>query len=103
MNRHYRGHVIAIGVFLFALGLNGQEFRATITGRVTDPSSAAVPNAKVTAVLLSTGAKSETTSGADGLFTIPFLAPGTYRVEAQATGFKRYSRTNLEASAGERV
>jgi hypothetical protein len=82
--------------------LVAQEFRATITGRVTDAQNSAVPGARITVTLLSTGARSETTTGADGLYTIPFLTPGTYRVEAEAQGFKRNSRDNFEAPTGER-
>jgi hypothetical protein len=80
-----------------------QEFRATITGRVVDGQGAVVPNTKITAVLINTGAKSETVSGADGGFTIPFLAPGAYHLEVHAPGFKRYIRDGLEVNAGERV
>lgn len=80
-----------------------QEFRGTITGRVVDGQSAAVPNAKIIAVLVATGAQSVTNSGPDGQFTIPFLAPGSYRVEADAAGFKKYVRENLGVSAGERI
>ena len=85
-----------------ACALFGQEFRATITGRVTDAQNAAVPGVKVVATLLTTGAKSETATGPDGLYTIPFLTPGAYRVEAEAPGFKRYLR-EIDAPAGERV
>src|SRR5712692_9754345 len=80
-----------------------QEFRATITGRVVDAQGAVVPNTKITATLISTGAKSETVSGADGGYTIPFLTPGAYRLEAQVAGFKRYVREGLDVSTGERV
>ena len=81
----------------------GQEFRGTITGRVTDAQSASVPNAKVAVTLLATGARSQTTTGTDGLYTIPFLAPGSYKLETEASGFKRYVRDGVEVSAGERV
>src|SRR6185369_15359485 len=49
------------------------------------------------------GGKSQTTTGTDGLYTIPFLAPGTYRMEVEASGFKRYVRDGLDVAAGERV
>ncbi|HYL74203.1 MAG TPA: TonB-dependent receptor [Bryobacteraceae bacterium] len=80
-----------------------QEFRATITGRVVDSQGAVIPGVNITATLVTTGAKSETTTGADGLFTIPFLTPGTYRMEARRDGFKRYVRDGLAVSTGERV
>jgi hypothetical protein len=60
--------------------LYAQEFRGTVTGRVVDTQSAAIPNAKIVATLVATGAQSVTNTGLDGQFTIPFLSPGTYRV-----------------------
>jgi Carboxypeptidase regulatory-like domain/TonB dependent receptor len=100
MPRRYLPYCLAL---CLAQALFGQEFRATITGRITDAQSSAVPGAKVIATLLATGAKSETTTGTDGLYTIPFLTPGAYRVEAEAQGFKRYVRENFEAATGERA
>ena len=92
-----------LGVCLFTCAiLSAQEFRGTITGRITDAQSAAIPNAKVTAILVSTGAQSSTVSGIDGLYTVPFLSPGSYRVECEAPGFKRYVQSGFEVKAGER-
>ena len=88
---------------LLAISGYAQEFRGTITGRVTDAQQASVPNAKITVTLLATGGRSQTTTGTDGLYTIPFLAPGAYKLEAEGSGFKRYVRDNLEVSAGERL
>ena len=89
--------------FLVCAAAWAQEFRGTITGRVVDAQGAVIPNVKITATLVSTGAKSDTTSGVDGLYTIPFLSPGAYRLEAQVTGFKRYVRDAVEVSTGERL
>src|SRR5437016_6715878 len=88
---------------LFSLSAIAQEFRGTLTGRVTDAQQASVPNAKIQVTLLATGSRSQTTSGTDGLYTIPFLAPGTYKMEVEASGFKRYVRDGLDVAAGERV
>ncbi len=57
---------------------------------------------RISVTLVSTGSRSNTTTGPDGLYTIPFLAPGAYRVEAEAQGFKKYVREGVELSAGER-
>ena len=82
--------------------LSAQEFRGTIIGRVTDPQGAVVPHAKVTVTLVTTGARSETESTAEGQFTLPFLAPGEYKVDIQAAGFKRYVRSDITLGAGEK-
>src|SRR5262249_47346495 len=86
-----------------ALFGNAQEYRATLTGRVTDAQGAVIPNARLTVVSESTGAKSETISGTDGVYTVPFLPPGQYSVTAEGPGFKRYVREGLQLSTGERV
>jgi Carboxypeptidase regulatory-like domain/TonB dependent receptor len=65
----------------------GQAEQGTITGRIHDESGAVVPNAKVTAREVSTQTVSSTVSNGDGYYTIPYLAPGTYDVTTEATGF----------------
>jgi hypothetical protein len=92
-----------VSTLILLPGLYAQEFRGTVTGRVTDAQSAAVPSARIVAVLVATGAHSATTSGPDGQFTIPFLSPGIYRLEAEVSGFKKYIRENLQVDAGDRV
>ncbi len=82
---------------------SAQEFRATISGRVIDPQDAAIAGVKVIATQIGTEAKFETTSAADGGYTLPFLAPGAYRLTAEFTGFKRYVRDNLAVGANERL
>jgi hypothetical protein len=61
-----------------------------------------VPNAKVAVTLVARGAL-QTTTGTGGQYTIPFLAPGTYGLEAEAAGFKHYVRDGIEVSAGDGV
>ncbi len=90
---------------LFALSSNAQVVTATLTGTVTDSSGAVVPEATVTAVETATGVSRTTTTSAEGVFTMPFLPPGTYRVEIQKTGFKTFTEGNvgLEVSSVGRV
>lgn len=73
--------------FLLTPALFGQEFRGTITGRVIDAQGAGIPGARIVAILTSTGGQSVTNTGGDGLYTIPFLTPGAYKIEAEASGF----------------
>lgn len=60
---------------LFPVLIHAQEFRATITGRVTDASGGGVPDAKITAVNSKTNETAAATTGADGDYTIPLLKP----------------------------
>lgn len=90
-------------VFVFALTASGQEFRSSISGRVTDPQDAVIPSARVFATNVETRARYETVTGASGQYTLPFLPPGAYRIEAEAAGFKRYQRESIRVSTNERL
>jgi len=83
--------------------LSAQEFRGTLMGRVTDPSGLGVPNAKIAATKTDTNTRSETVTGIDGNYTLPFLAPGPYEVTADAPGFKKYVRSGIEIGTNERI
>ncbi len=90
-------------LLLLAAACTAQEFRATISGRVTDAQESVVPSVRISVVQIGTEAKFETVSDHEGLYTIPFLKPGTYRLAAEANGFKRYVRDGLAAGANERL
>jgi Carboxypeptidase regulatory-like domain len=83
--------------------LCAQQFRGTITGVLRDAQSAVIPNARVTATQSETGAVSQTVTSPTGQFNLPFLAPGTYSITIEATGFKRYVRDGLLVSANDPV
>ncbi len=78
-----------------------QEFRATVTGRVLDPSSAAVPNAIVQVKNVATNELASATTDASGNYTVPFLKPGTYAISAEAPGFKKVTHENLLLNVGQ--
>ncbi len=88
---------------MMAAGLCAQEFRSTLLGHVTDPSGLGVPSAKVAVMKLDTNARSETVTGPDGNYTVPFLPPGAYQVTVEANGFKKYDRSRFEIGANERI
>src|SRR5258708_898960 len=90
-------------LLLIAVSLSAQEFRGTLTGTVSDATGAGVPNAKIIAVKTDTNTRSETVSGADGNYTLPFLAPGPYEVRAEAPGFKSYRHAGIQIGTNERV
>ncbi|MBS1826820.1 MAG: TonB-dependent receptor [Acidobacteria bacterium] len=69
-----------------------------LVGNVTDSSSAAVPNAKVTIVHVATGTTRETATNEMGTYRFPTIAPGTYELTVQANGFRTFSRTGIEVA-----
>ena len=73
----------------------------TIHGSVSDPSSAAVADAKVTAVLEERGATRVVTTDHQGAYVFPLLPIGTYTVRVEASGFKISSQSGIELSAND--
>jgi len=59
-----------------------------ITGQVTDPTGATVPDTSVTVTNIETGVATRTATNADGYYTAPFLTPGDYRISVSKSGFK---------------
>lgn len=81
--------VILFLATLFSLPGRAQEFRATITGVVTDSSKAVIPGADVTVRNLDTNEVITVKTNAAGVYTVPFLHPGhKLEVSASASGFK---------------
>src|SRR5437879_13711456 len=68
-----------------------QNYMATLTGTVADPSSALVPNAKIVAINEATKLEYVTASNDVGVYSIPFLPVGEYVVRVEASGFKARS------------
>ena len=59
-----------------------------LTGTVTDPTGAVVPNVTVTLTSADTNQARTANTGADGTYKFGLLPPGTYRVRFAAPGFK---------------
>jgi hypothetical protein len=91
------------GLLLIVLSslLGAQEFRATVTGHVTDTSGAAMPKVAVQITSLGTNESAVAISNGQGVYTLPFLKPGTYRLSAEAAGFKKYIRDNIVLNVGD--
>jgi hypothetical protein len=64
-------------------------------GTVTDPSGAALPNAKVRATNDATNVQTSALTGPAGNYTILFLNAGKYSLSVEASGFRRFVRENL--------
>jgi len=79
----------------------GQEFRATLSGRVTDPTGAVVVKATVTAVEVDSKTTYTAKTTNDGTYYIPYVLPGTYTVSVTAKGFKTAVQDNVRMFAAQ--
>jgi hypothetical protein len=88
---------------LTATGAAAQDFRGAITGRVTDRSGGVLPGVTLTATNVATNVASATLSNGEGIYTIPYLTPGAYRVAAELSGFRKVVREGVEVRIGDRL
>src|SRR6516165_6604346 len=69
---------------------------ATLTGRVTDPSGAVIAGVKVEATNVETDVSFPGETNANGLYNIPNLPPGTYRIIVQKFAFQTIVKPDVE-------
>jgi hypothetical protein len=86
---------IAILSIMEPASLSAQATSGDLTGTISDPSGAVVPNASVSAVNEATGIKTAATSGSDGGYRFNNLPVGVYTLTASATGFAVASVKNV--------
>ena len=82
----------------FAQSSNGQ-----ITGLVTDSSGAAVEGASISATNNATGVAYNTTSNGSGVYVLPQLVPGPYKVSLTKQGFATVERPELIVRTGDHL
>jgi hypothetical protein len=87
-----------IGMILLALlsvSIAAAQENAELTGTVTDPTGAVIPNAKITITNTATGETRTATSNGAGLFDFSGLNHGVYTLKAEAAGFSSFQRANI--------
>lgn len=93
---------VAVSLVVSSVALFAQTDRSTITGTITDPAGAVVPNAGIEVRNPATGALFSIGSSTTGNFTVSVPA-GTYELNVTVTGFKKYVRTGIEVPAATTV
>src|ERR1700723_1755407 len=78
-----------------ATRLRGQTGTATLSGTIMDPSGKVVPDAEVTITNVDTAVARVTKTNADGIYVLPALQPGHYRVIVTKPGFKQVALTDV--------
>jgi hypothetical protein len=78
---------------------SAQTTFGSITGVVTDQSGASVPDAQITVVNQETGFTRRQTSAATGVYSVPNVVPGTYRVRVERPGFSPQEKQGVVLDA----
>jgi hypothetical protein len=79
----------------------GQTGTSSITGTIVDATGAAIPSAGITLSNEASGARIETRTNEAGLYTFGSLPPGSYSLEANASGFTGVRRNQVVLAVGQ--
>jgi len=101
MKKSVLAAVVTIGLLcgVYVPGAHGQAVFGSILGTVTDPSGAAVANAKVTVLDQRKGTTEHTTTNDSGNYSVTHLIPDIYTVQIEGTGFKRLEFKDIDVAA----
>lgn len=100
------------GLFAIVLGLlpaspaafaQGVGASADLTGTVTDPTGADVPNAKVTVLDTAKGMERSVVTDEHGFYRLAGLAPASYKVSVEHAGFQTEVVSSLTLNVGQTI
>ncbi|HEY7181783.1 MAG TPA: carboxypeptidase-like regulatory domain-containing protein, partial [Blastocatellia bacterium] len=94
---------ITLFLFLAAAPVVAQEFRGSLTGRITDSAGAALVGAGVSVKNVETNVVNVTTANEDGVYNFPLLQPGKYQLTVTRQGFKAAQRENIELRVADKL
>jgi hypothetical protein len=96
------GILLAVAVLLaLPQGLRAQAGTAMLSGVVTDPSGAGIPNATVVLQSADQHASRQTVTQSTGAYVIPAILPGDYQLRVSSNGFQSQRLTNITLLAGQ--
>ena len=87
--------IVALALLLAAPFASAQSTGGRIRGTVSDPSAAAVAAAKVTLINEATNAMRDAETGANGEYVFIEVPVGTYEIDVNQQGFKKYVRKGV--------
>jgi iron complex outermembrane receptor protein len=88
-------------IFTFTAALSGQTAGAKLDGTVLDAQGGPVANATVTVTNTATGAVQTARTDANGYYAVDGLPAGACTVEADATGFAKFTKTGVTLAEGQ--
>ncbi len=86
--------------FVLAAWLSAQSNEGQITGKVFDATKAVMDGVAISAINIATNVAQTATTNKDGVYSIPALPPGAYRVILEKTGFKKIVREPITVEGG---
>src|SRR3984885_9184424 len=87
--------VAAMTAVVLLAPLAWAQENATITGSVLDPTGAVIPNVTITLTNVATGQVRQTASNSAGIYTFANVGVGHFNLQATATGFEKFTRTDI--------
>jgi outer membrane receptor protein involved in Fe transport len=93
-----RNIVVLLVAAVLALPLGAQMPNGSITGLVLDPTSRAINGADILVINDATGIKYSTKTNNDGIYVVPNLPPGPYRLQISKLGFKTLIKPDIVLS-----
>jgi hypothetical protein len=92
--------LLAFVVLGLCAGASAQVSKGSISGTVMDPQGAVVPGATVRSISADTDQSTSTVTDNSGLFKLPLLPIGSYRVEVSRAGFRKASLPGIAVTPG---
>ena len=90
-------------LILAAFTATAQEFRGSLSGKITDPNGAVVPGSKVEIKNVETGITSSSVTGEDGSYAFALLPPGKYQLSVTKENFNTAVRDGIEMRVADRL
>ena len=100
------GHITLTVLFLLLVQSQrvfGQVDEGAITGTISDPSGAVIPNAQVTLTNTDQGLTLTTATNGSGVYTFSPVRIGHYSVSVAAPGFTTTKQSNLQVAVGQQL
>src|SRR4051812_29455450 len=88
------------GIFVLSAVSALAQSQARVTGTVTDNTGAVVVGASVSIRNVDTGVVTTAVSNTSGVYNVPFLNPGQYKLSCELSGFKKFVRAGLGLETG---
>ncbi|MGC4050388.1 MAG: carboxypeptidase-like regulatory domain-containing protein [Paludibaculum sp.] len=85
------------------INVQGQSIYGSLRGLIADSSGGTIANAKVTIIDEGTNQSRSVISNTSGEYSFASVTPATYKLVAEAPGFKKFERTGIAIATQQAV